>query len=1231
MAAASLGRLTLDLVTRIGNFTGPMSQAERQARSSSESIASSFNVASVAAKAFGAVVAGASVAGVAAFVDQTITAGNEVKKFSQLANASMSQFQYYAKGAETAGISMESFADKMKDMQDRIGDFQQTGGGPLADFFENIAPLAGVTIQQFQKLSGPEAMQLYYDSLVKANASQNDMKFYMEAIISDSSLLIPLLENGGAGFKKWGEAAQSAGAIMSDSMVNQLALAKENLQMLDLQWQGFQATLVNNVMPVIQSVSDNFDTIKAVAMALGAAIATKLVIQMGMLSIEFVKGVIEGIRYQMTLAAMAGQTITLTTATVGLRTAMLGLVGGPGGLAILAIQAIAAGAAFLYMKNSSDESEKSLRKNNESVEEAIKKYKELDEVKRRAQMVSEKDNLRDLAKEYNDINSKLITATYSFSRHNDMTIEQSKQVNALVAEYKKTGNIEDFSKKINALNFINQTSKDRFNTLGGSVKDAGDQFKNQKTFVDQMAPAVKGIGDEAKQTASEVAGLSVEVRKLLGINAEGASKSNYLKGMVDLKVDPKLAEMLYEARKASNLMGSGKALDPKVFNSVMERWKAEQGLNKTIEERAKIEDRNKKAIEAQGNAMKVNALVASNAAKANYAALESAKSLPKGLLSAVNMTESPNSNTARSGAGARGAFQFMPKTADRFNVDVNSVNSSAKGAAEYLDKLFKMFEGNLENALRAYNWGEGNMQNYLKYGSGMKNDQKGYFADKPMPKETREYSGKVMGYMGGASGVSFNEDYSFDDWAKEQEKLVMEREKREKEQAEKQKQLTLEVATYKERINTELADKIKETNEAGFGEAETKRLTAEYQNRAAIDIQVSEAAHADKISEYSDYLKSEEVLLNESFARRQRDLKLDLTLTVDEYTKASLGLENMRQHELAANHRDQKRELLEVKKDWMSAGDYAREYYALVRAEILATANYSPAKKDALIKQANAQQGMDQNAERENVWREYQDRFDERDSPYQQDIDLLAEARKQMLITEEDFQRQKLALQMNYGAQYGSEFAGALMGLVDSSSSAYRALYFAQRSFALAQAGMNVWKSASDAYANEPGTVWQKAGAAALATIESGTFVSLLQAAAPVGFADGGFTGYGGKYEPAGIVHKGEGVLTQEEVRALGGPEGFESLRYSLKNGYSDGGLVESPQVFKANSLPRIDVTSIGSGDVNITQHITFTESGAKVDTQGQKEIAQSLNNAMDAWARRESRQGGTLHKLVRG
>jgi len=57
MATASLGRLTLDLVAKIGNFTEPMTKAERHAKSSSNNIADSFGIASVAAKALGVAVA----------------------------------------------------------------------------------------------------------------------------------------------------------------------------------------------------------------------------------------------------------------------------------------------------------------------------------------------------------------------------------------------------------------------------------------------------------------------------------------------------------------------------------------------------------------------------------------------------------------------------------------------------------------------------------------------------------------------------------------------------------------------------------------------------------------------------------------------------------------------------------------------------------------------------------------------------------------------------------------------------------------------------------------------------------------------------------------------------------------------------------------------------------------------------------------------------------------------
>jgi lambda family phage tail tape measure protein len=45
------------------------------------------------------------------------------------------------------------------------------------------------------------------------------------------------------------------------------------------------------------------------------------------------------------------------------------------------------------------------------------------------------------------------------------------------------------------------------------------------------------------------------------------------------------------------------------------------------------------------------------------------------------------------------------------------------------------------------------------------------------------------------------------------------------------------------------------------------------------------------------------------------------------------------------------------------------------------------------------------------------------------------------------------------------------------------------------------------------------------------------------GFSEGGYTGSGGKYEPAGVVHKGEVVWSQEDIRRFGGVSAVEGLR----------------------------------------------------------------------------------------
>ncbi|EKG8067586.1 phage tail tape measure protein [Escherichia coli] len=74
-------------------------------------------------------------------------------------------------------------------------------------------------------------------------------------------------------------------------------------------------------------------------------------------------------------------------------------------------------------------------------------------------------------------------------------------------------------------------------------------------------------------------------------------------------------------------------------------------------------------------------------------------------------------------------------------------------------------------------------------------------------------------------------------------------------------------------------------------------------------------------------------------------------------------------------------------------------------------------------------------------------------------------------------------------------------------------------------------------------------GAFGGASASTGTAIQA--AAANFHFATGGFTGTGGKYEPAGIVHRGEFVFTKEATSRIG-----VGNLYRLMRGYAEGGYV---------------------------------------------------------------------------
>lgn len=78
-------------------------------------------------------------------------------------------------------------------------------------------------------------------------------------------------------------------------------------------------------------------------------------------------------------------------------------------------------------------------------------------------------------------------------------------------------------------------------------------------------------------------------------------------------------------------------------------------------------------------------------------------------------------------------------------------------------------------------------------------------------------------------------------------------------------------------------------------------------------------------------------------------------------------------------------------------------------------------------------------------------------------------------------------------------------------------------------------------------------------TIQTGSPSANASATGTGTFAEGGYTGHGGKYQPAGIVHKGEIVWSQKDIAMAGGIAAVESLRPTSNwRGYYDGGLVTS-------------------------------------------------------------------------
>jgi hypothetical protein len=161
--------------------------------------------------------------------------------------------------------------------------------------------------------------------------------------------------------------------------------------------------------------------------------------------------------------------------------------------------------------------------------------------------------------------------------------------------------------------------------------------------------------------------------------------------------------------------------------------------------------------------------------------------------------------------------------------------------------------------------------------------------------------------------------------------------------------------------------------------------------------------------------------------------------------------------------------------------------------------------------------------------------------------------------------------------QATSDALGALSQVAAQNSEAQKAL-------AISQALINTYLGVARVLGNqtvlpEPAGTINKV--ASIATVLA---TGLAAVARMRGFSDGGYTGPGGKYEPAGVVHRGEYVLPQEVVRAIG-VDRLDILRDMYTSAapgrgrYATGGLVQatldSSSILAANNAAAMSTMNL--------------------------------------------------------
>ncbi|KQW88152.1 hypothetical protein ASC84_12290 [Acinetobacter sp. Root1280] len=392
----------------------------------------------------------------------------------------------------------------------------------------------------------------------------------------------------------------------------------------------------------------------------------------------------------------------------------------------------------------------------------------------------------------------------------------------------------------------------------------------------------------------------------------------------------------------------------------------------------------------------------------------------------------------------------------------------------------------------------------------------------------------------------------------------------------------------------------------------------------------------------------EEKIKNDAYVKKLR-VEASTDFNKKEKAEAIKSFEEQRDYELAAYRRLQKDKLNEFKAALeQQTGELQRAYYEVMAQNTMT--------------QPQLAQWQFQNQYGSSIggaYDSYQNSVKDINKKDDKDQYLIeAETRNQMLLqAEQNYQNQLLLIKMkgvedekvlqrqiqderlngyNFLLTQASSVWGGVTTMVKDAtgeqSAAYKAMFLTQQALAIAQAIISTELASTKAL--ELGPILGVPAAALVRGLGYAS-VGLIAAQTIAGFSNGGYTGSGGKHDPAGIVHKGEVVFSQEDIKRWGGVGNVEKLRKT--GGYSDGGIVGNSynerRQYDAISQARTNVASQPNIIINNYSNETVetsTASNGDLLVQIGKMMDKKIDDGVDRGIQRNLKQGYLLDKAIK-